>query len=140
MPPDFVPVEALVCGVKNEGGPRGNPGALYLQTRYRGDFTDAVSALNGKDRKKQTCDYSLIALPELWLIDASGQGLIPRYPLDECGGPTIDALNAVLDLPVVEQERLVSPPATTPTSPTLTFPIPTPGNDNPPPPSPPQPR
>jgi hypothetical protein len=79
-------------------------------------------------------------MPELWLIDASGGGLIPRYPLDECGGPTLDALKIILELPVLHQEQRVAPPTPTVTSATLAFPIPSPGDDNPPPSSPPQPR
>ncbi|WP_207837925.1 hypothetical protein [Williamsia soli] len=140
VPLDFAPVEALVCGEMGKGGPRDNPGDQYLETRYRGEFTVAVEALTGRDRKKQTCDYSLVAMPELWLIDASGGGLIPRYPLDECGGPTLDALKAILELPVSHKEQRVALPAPLATSPTLTFPIPSPGDANPPPSSPSQPR
>ncbi|CAM3292069.1 hypothetical protein WIMU106979_24955 [Williamsia muralis] len=110
LPKDFHPVEALVCGEKLKGSPRQAPGP-YLQTVHRGDFTAAIEVLGRRDRKRETCDASTIGLPEVWLINAAGQGLIPRYPLDECGQPNLKGLNAILDVPVVSQQRLTAPPA-----------------------------
>ncbi|SIS08115.1 hypothetical protein SAMN05445060_2540 [Williamsia sterculiae] len=105
VPADFTPVEALVCGEKLVGSPRQRPGP-YLYTRYRGDFADALTGFARRDRKRNpNCQASVIALPELWLIDQTGGGFIPRYPMDECGTDNIKALNEILALTVVERER-----------------------------------
>lgn len=109
LPEDFVPTEALVCGEKVKGSPRYNAGP-YLQTVHRGDFTAAVEALGRRDLKRETCDASVIGLPEIWLIDDTGQGLIPRYPRDECGQPNLKAIDAILDVPIVNQQQLTAPP------------------------------
>lgn len=110
IPADFVPVEALVCGEKITGNPRSTPGP-YLYTRYQGDFSGVVDDFGRRDRKRnENCIASVIELPEVWLINEAGMGLIPRYPMDECGTSNIKALNSILELPIAEQRQLIWPP------------------------------
>lgn len=107
IPPDFVPVEALVCGEKFVGSPRETSGS-YLYTRYRGNFDGVVDDFARKDRKQnKNCMASVMRLPEVWLINAVGLGLIPRYPMDECGTSNIKALNDILKLPIIDQRTLL---------------------------------
>lgn len=107
IPEGFVPVEAIVCGEKIVGSPREKSGRPYLYTRYRGDFTAVVADFARRDREQDnTCDASTMRLPEVWLINSGGLGLIPRFPMDECGTRNIKALNTLIELPVVEQRRV----------------------------------
>lgn len=123
LPVSFVPVsvERCVDGVQAIPG-KGRWTTATLQ-RSTGDLAGLVAALRRPDaaRKPGTiCPALAIAPPQVVLIDAAGEKLVPRFPVDDCGIIAPAALTALSQLSWQPLSiRLIAPvPGSTATTPT----------------------
>lgn len=100
VPAAFVPVAAILCATDVSVSPGLGNGRGYDETRYEGDFTEVVRLLNQPTKHQLPLgggcpSYSVVATPDMWLLDARGRAVAPTLPYDECGLPNIAALAAI---------------------------------------------
>ncbi|MET4612175.1 hypothetical protein ABIC28_003167 [Rhodococcus sp. PvR044] len=100
VPDDFEPVAAITCDPTSARTINADLTASFAEHRWEGDFSGAIAKLNapseGSRLDQGTCGIaSMVAIPDLWLIDAAGRAIRPSYPVDECKFQRIGGLRAV---------------------------------------------
>jgi hypothetical protein len=100
VPDDFEPVAAITCDPTADRTVNADLTAGFVEHRSEGDFSEAVAKLNARSEgsriDQDTCGIaSMVAIPDLWLIDAAGRAIRPSYPVDECKFQRIGGLRAV---------------------------------------------
>jgi hypothetical protein len=101
LPSSFVPVSAERCvsGATTVPG-KGLWTTATLQ-RTTGDLSSLVSALRQPTAARQPgtmCPAIAVVPPQLALVDASGQTLIPKIPDGDCGQPSDQVMSALNSL------------------------------------------
>ncbi|MHA6667455.1 hypothetical protein ACX3O0_01150 [Homoserinimonas sp. A447] len=100
VPSDFVPVSVALCDdfgtVTDEDGVWSGPATRHLE----GDLVPLIEALNQADdpRWLGPCTAHMVIVPQIWLADAAGRAVHVTYPVDGCGQPKTEAVNAALAL------------------------------------------
>ena len=100
VPDDFAPVAAVTCGEYLAQTVSAELTTTFDEKHWAGDFTRAIERLNapseGPRLNQDRCPIaSLVALPDLWLVDDRGRAVRPSYPVDECGFQQIGGLREV---------------------------------------------
>lgn len=126
LPVSFVPVSAERCVNGVQAIPSKGVWTTATLQRSTGSLAGLVSALRQPAATRQpgtVCPAVAIATPQVVLVNAAGEKVIPRLPAGDCGttaSAVVTALNEISWQPV--SVRLVAPVsgATAATSPTAT--------------------
>lgn len=105
VPVHFVPVAAVICSTDVLAAPELDAVRGYDETRYEGDFAEVVRLLNQPTERRLplagVCPtYSVVPIPDVWLLDGQGRAVQPTFRYQECGVPDIAALSAIGNMTV----------------------------------------
>lgn len=98
IPDGFEPTMAILCNdlgtVTDDDGVWTGPATRHLD----GDLAPLIDALNQADdpRWLGPCTTHMVIIPQLWLVDAADRAVRVTHPVDGCGQPKTDAVNAAL--------------------------------------------
>jgi hypothetical protein len=83
IPADFEAVAAIRCV---EGWDVGSGFLGYAQERYVNEVPELVQALSdpAPPAAAQGCAQYYDPQPNIWLLDAAGEAILPRWPVDAC--------------------------------------------------------
>lgn len=98
----FHPVAAILCRYGDRRFPHEGEWDVLIRRGTRTDVDGLVAALDRPDEripKNVICASVLISTPPVVLVDAAGQILFPRFPLDQCSQPQLRARNVLEHLP-----------------------------------------
>ena len=90
---DFTPVAAVLC----RGGPGVRSGAAPAGEERADDIADLVAALRLPDQSRtaDVCPAILITTPWLALLDGQGRWVRPGVPVNACGQPRPEVVDAI---------------------------------------------
>jgi hypothetical protein len=106
VPEGFTPTTAVRCDVITDAAAA--EGFSITAVTFGGDLAQLLSALAEPDDDDSTvaCTADLEIVPPLWLVDAAGQAINARYPVDACGKTKPGVRDALAALPVLNTTTL----------------------------------
>jgi hypothetical protein len=101
LPPlgaDFLPVAAVLCGTETQQRPGGGSDVVRAERRAH-DVTALVTALRLPDEPRAgVCTAEMPFVPWVVLLDATGRWVRPGIPVNACGKPRPEVLDAYRNL------------------------------------------
>lgn len=88
VPDGFGPVAAVECVTGDDVTDAQGRWSTFETVRYEGDVQGLVDALATPDERapvNAACNAIAEAIPDLWLVDASGRAVLVHWPRDACG-------------------------------------------------------